>query len=549
MEIKKQMTEKTRATYTRRQALDLFQQHKIDISETTLYRRVQSGEIRSYLPTGKKRGATFDKEDIDTIISKASETSVITQSPSEQILKKRSDELEESAGVAVQVSWVRPEDAPIVFKLDFDAYGLDLMVPTRTSFGWFHKNNRMCCILHNPERTVAYGAMTILLLREDTILQILRGEIKEKDITNDDILLFEPGNLYTGYIASFVTLSGYNKYIRRMLQCHMQFWIENFPQTKITKLYAYASSEEGRLMMKHLYCTPRYDLNKQAFELDLFDVNPSELITRFQQRLYGKDPTVFAQITAALGFDVSQRLIKTKEARKIKEIREFESAILSEIEKAHGLPPGFRVATHDDIKTEFDIDISLYGEQYTTPLQSRIERMQRNHSGNYLLERDGIVVGYICFYPMDDNTLQKILSHELHRVPTEAILPFTPGEELNIFFFQLSVRPNLSSQQTKMYARQLIAGAAHIFGQLGKSNIEIDNIYATSRTPTGIKLCSKLGMSKEPTPNDPGCYNFSLNIRTSGSRLAREYQRGLAEFEQGISTFSSHEMQGEHSKT
>ena len=55
------------AVYTREQAVNLFETH--NSSEATLYRKARLKEIQTYLPLGRKRGVTFDKGDVDAVLS------------------------------------------------------------------------------------------------------------------------------------------------------------------------------------------------------------------------------------------------------------------------------------------------------------------------------------------------------------------------------------------------------------------------------------------------------------------------------------------------
>src|SRR5207248_6197493 len=64
-----------------------------------------------------------------------------------------------------------------------------------------------------------------------------------------------------------------------------QDWCEQYPQIRITKLYVYAESDEGCNLIKHLFFAPRYDIGQRAFEVDPLQMNPSKLITAYQDCL------------------------------------------------------------------------------------------------------------------------------------------------------------------------------------------------------------------------------------------------------------------------
>ncbi|MBA2392263.1 MAG: hypothetical protein H0V70_05900 [Ktedonobacteraceae bacterium] len=89
---------------------------------------------------------------------------------------------------------------------------------------------------------------------------------------------------------------------------------------------------------------------------------------------------------------------------------------------------------------------------------------------------------------------------------------------------------NTSLDVASHYGQRLIAGAIQAFRSLGERGIKIDNIYATSRTPTGIKLCRKLKMKEEPVPGETRRLRFTLNAQTSDSPLIKGYQEAYSEY-------------------
>lgn len=213
------------------------------------------------------------------------------------------------------------------------------------------------------------------------------------------------------------------------------------------------------------------------------------------------------------------------------EIDDFAASIKTLIEQYERDTSVFEPATAEDLPAEVEIDMSLYGSRGTTPLEARLARLQANSQGNYVLKNSGKIVGHISFYPVETTTLKAIISGELHgAVPLDKILPFVQGQPLEVFIFIASVKPGFPPNVARSYGQRLIAGAVRVFRQLGERGIEITNIYATSRTSMGIRLCRKLGMKEEPVANERGRFRFSLNVQTSTSLLVDEYREGLAEY-------------------
>src|SRR5947209_2773220 len=62
--------------------------------------------------------------------------------------------------------------------------------------------------------------------------------------------------------------TGLPRAIRTLINSVLNYWCEQYPKIRITKLYAYAESDERWSLIRHLFFTPRYDIGERAFELD-----------------------------------------------------------------------------------------------------------------------------------------------------------------------------------------------------------------------------------------------------------------------------------------
>ena len=101
----------------------------------------------------------------------------------------------------------------------------------------------------------------------------------------------------------------------------------------------------------------------------------------------------------------------------------------------------FELATLDDLPIEVGIDLSLYGRKGTTPLERRIERMQKNTAGNYVLRNEGEIVGHVAFYPVEKDYLLDLVHARVQGIPIEKIQLFAPGQPLQVMFIIISVKP------------------------------------------------------------------------------------------------------------
>ncbi len=213
------------------------------------------------------------------------------------------------------------------------------------------------------------------------------------------------------------------------------------------------------------------------------------------------------------------------------EIDKFAVTIKTLMEQYEPATSSFEIATFDDLSTEVEVDMSLYGEKGTTPLQSRIERLQRNPESNFVLRFEGQIVGHMAFYPMDADYLNKLLHDEVAGIPQDKVLSWLVGEPLQVFISIISVKPGFPSDIEKHFGLRLIAGAVTFLRKLGERGVFIENIYCTSRTELGIKLAQKLGMVGEEFSEEPGRWRFTISIEKSESMLVGEYKEGLAWFQ------------------
>ena len=74
-------------------------------------------------------------------------------------------------------------------------------------------------------------------------------------------------------------------FLRILINSLLNYWCEQHPGVRIAKVYAYADSDEGSNLVKHLFFAPRYDIGERAFELNPLQINPSIFIKAYQDCL------------------------------------------------------------------------------------------------------------------------------------------------------------------------------------------------------------------------------------------------------------------------
>lgn len=244
------------------------------ISAEELKRYVEAGKVEKFIPPQHKRKGYYKKEDIDRLAREKRLQPKIKAKPE---------------ALAGETDWAKSSDLPYMLAYDYENYGPANTVDISITRTWWEKNPYMARILFNAnDRRDIWGGITIMPMKEETIIRLLRDEITECQITADDILTYEKGNKYHCYVASATVKEKHAPHFRELLNSVFDFWYDSYPEIQIEKLYAYAGSEKGWDLIKRLFFAPRYDIGKNAFELYPLLRNPSKLIKPFQQCLVAK---------------------------------------------------------------------------------------------------------------------------------------------------------------------------------------------------------------------------------------------------------------------
>jgi hypothetical protein len=249
---------------------------------------VDNKKIRKVVPPGKTQGK-YVAEDVYKL---AEELKPFLDAGKQQSSPKTNYKNNPSHKTATD--WAQARDLPYMLAYDYEMYGPENTVDISITHKWWEKNPYMARILFDAnDRRNILGGIIIMPMKEETIIRLLKNEITERDITADDILIYEPGKKYIGYVGSATVKKEYSAHFKGLLQSVLDFACELYPDVQITKLYAYASSGEGWDLIKRLFFTPRKDLADNAFELDLFERNPSRYLKSFHNCLRAKGATIF----------------------------------------------------------------------------------------------------------------------------------------------------------------------------------------------------------------------------------------------------------------
>ncbi|SRR5579871_175679 len=268
------------ALLTSGQGIKLYAE--VGLTENTFYRNVREGKIRKFLPEGRQRDALYNAEDIRSIVDLY-----------RQKRQSRVEAIQTTQEEHGKTDWVQAGDLPYLLALDYEMFGIDEAVDISITHAWWKKNPSMCRILFNGEdRKDIWGYISVLPMEEETIFKLLRREMNERDIRTQHILTYEDNHTYTVYVASLVIKPDHQTRLRMLINSLLKYWCEQYPRISIAKIYAFAYSDEGWNLIKHLFFAPRYDLGPRAFELDPQQTNPSKLIQAYQDCLKGRESSL-----------------------------------------------------------------------------------------------------------------------------------------------------------------------------------------------------------------------------------------------------------------
>lgn len=156
----------------------------------------------------------------------------------------------------------------------------------RTSIGVFDAH----------DRGTMYAYISLLPLKEETIMDILLGTRQETDIHSEDILTYDEPGEYMLLASSAVHHPDHPELITRLIRAFMNYWVDQYPERRIKRIYAQTVSESGKLMANklhmsamHIMVNRRLTRIRDVYVLDLEEPAGSKIIRNFQERLKAKD--------------------------------------------------------------------------------------------------------------------------------------------------------------------------------------------------------------------------------------------------------------------
>jgi hypothetical protein len=258
-------------------AVELFQ----PLSKNRLNYRVRAGDVKT---KKDKDGKMYEVESLLRV------RGILIEEQYKESIKKR-------AIPDITLDWVRPEDVPSGLALDQIVYNEMFLASAEVYMAWRRKNPKISMgAFDAKDRRIRYGYIGLIPLPESVILDVLMGKKNEKEITPDEILTYDEPGEYTLLANSAVIHPDYPELANRIIHAIMEFWIDQYPDKRIKRIYTQTVSEQGRTLAKKLYLGPLYIMEKNiltriddAYILDLQEEAVSKVIRQFQANLKVKE--------------------------------------------------------------------------------------------------------------------------------------------------------------------------------------------------------------------------------------------------------------------
>jgi hypothetical protein len=246
-------------------------------SETTFRRKVQEFPVDHILPLGRARGALYLESDVRAAL--------------EESRKENLQQEEKSKQEDVLIDWSGALDAAAGLRLSQQLYGPDVDIAELAIYqSWRKNNNQLTLCAFSLDRRECFAELQVLPLAEPLIEDILRGKRKESSIRPDEIRNYEGPGPYSLIVTNAVTLPERPELLLRLLLRYMDFWVEQYPDRYIKRVYTQAVSERGFMLVQHFFMTPRFDLNFNAYMIDLAYPSASRIVRHFKRKLEKKAP-------------------------------------------------------------------------------------------------------------------------------------------------------------------------------------------------------------------------------------------------------------------
>src|SRR5260370_12182845 len=113
-----------------------------------------------------------------------------------------------------------------------------------------NNNNRLSIDGFNADRSERYASIKLMPLKdEQTAIDILSNKRHENDLQADEIRNYDEPGPYIILAIDAVALPEYPYLLNAILRKWIDFWVEQYPERYIKRIYTQAVSESGMRMV------------------------------------------------------------------------------------------------------------------------------------------------------------------------------------------------------------------------------------------------------------------------------------------------------------
>lgn len=208
-------------------------------------------------------------------------------------------------------------------------------------------------------------------------------------------------------------------------------------------------------------------------------------------------------------------------------------------------PAKFVKATAEDMPEAVALADGVFSTVRTIPVEQRVAWLRKNPDIDYFLKQEGKIVAYLSLVPLCPETIDDLLTQRrfARELDVDDILPYVPGEPVDIYGMAIGVMPGVSRSQKREYGSRLILGARRVLLDLAQRGVVIRSIKAHSTTPDGIRMMRHMGFT-ETMPNIPGMHDFTIDVANSGLPIILEYKEALKQWLEQHSHKTEHRQAG-----
>lgn len=191
----------------------------------------------------------------------------------------------------------------------------------------------------------------------------------------------------------------------------------------------------------------------------------------------------------------------------------------------------FRKAVVADLEAEYELSYLIFGKGAHT-IETRRGFIEHNPDVDYHLYDHEKLVSFITIIPFDHETIERFITGQERgwELDPQNIKQFEPGEPLECILMEMATTPTVPPAKRTAYGSHLLSNLSDVFTIWGEHGVMLTNFYATSSTPTGIRILNTAGFQVAHDLGR-GRFAFKLSIKESNSKLVRNYKEALEEWQ------------------